>query len=359
MSQDCDFLSKTSDTFVLSPKENAPARGVLSAFPYSVKFNANGGTGTMANESFTYGTAKALTANAFTREGYTFQGWATSASGAKVYNDKQSVSNLTATANGTVNLYAQWRAAGSEATEGSYTMTVRLKKDKTATITGIPADTSYQVFENTPAGWQLVEQSGTAGRITPLDTKEAVFTNNYEPATAKAQLYATKTLDGASAEGGAFEFTLTGQGNAPMPDGSTNNAKTVNNGDVGLVDFGSITYTDAGTYTYTIVEKPGDDATINYDVGEWTATVTVTNTNTDPAGDPVFAATVSYSNGADEPSSTPPAFANTTKPGELTVQKVTMPEQYDSGDKDFNFTVRLQNSGQPVDSASAPPSLPW
>ena len=80
----------------------------IAPFPYSVKFNANGGTGTMANESFTYGTAKALTANAFTRTGYTFQGWATSASGAKVYSDKQSISNLTATAGATVNLYAKW-----------------------------------------------------------------------------------------------------------------------------------------------------------------------------------------------------------------------------------------------------------
>ena len=81
----------------------------VSAFPYSVKFNANGGTGTMSNESFAYGTAKALTANAFTRTGYTFQGWATSASGSKIYNDKQSVSNLTTTSGAVVNLYAVWK----------------------------------------------------------------------------------------------------------------------------------------------------------------------------------------------------------------------------------------------------------
>ena len=78
---------------------------------YSVKFNANGGSGTMANESFTYGTARVLMPNAFTRTGYTFQGWATSASGAKVYNDKQSVSNLTQTSGAVVNLYAVWKSA--------------------------------------------------------------------------------------------------------------------------------------------------------------------------------------------------------------------------------------------------------
>ena len=83
----------------------------LSAFPYTVKFNANGGTGTMANQSFTYGTSKALTANAFTRAGYAFQGWATSASGGKVYNDKQKIQDLTTTSGAVVNLYAVWKAA--------------------------------------------------------------------------------------------------------------------------------------------------------------------------------------------------------------------------------------------------------
>ena len=80
----------------------------ISAFPYTVKFNANGGTGTMANQSFTYGTSKALTANAFTRTGYVFQDWATSANSGKVYNDKQKVQDLTTTSGAVVNFYAVW-----------------------------------------------------------------------------------------------------------------------------------------------------------------------------------------------------------------------------------------------------------
>ena len=77
---------------------------------YSVKFNANGGLGTMANQSFVYGTAQNLTANGFSRDGYSFVGWATSANGEKVYSDNASVKNLTSTANGTVNLYAVWES---------------------------------------------------------------------------------------------------------------------------------------------------------------------------------------------------------------------------------------------------------
>jgi uncharacterized repeat protein (TIGR02543 family) len=76
---------------------------------YSVKYNANGGSGTMANSSHTYNTAKALTNNAFTRTGYDFAGWATSDTGAVVYQNGASVKNLTATNGDTVNLYAVWK----------------------------------------------------------------------------------------------------------------------------------------------------------------------------------------------------------------------------------------------------------
>ena len=79
-----------------------------TANKYTVKFNENGGAGTMSNQSFTYDVEQALTANAFTRKGYDFAGWATSSSGTVVYTDGQSVSNLTATHNSTVNLYAIW-----------------------------------------------------------------------------------------------------------------------------------------------------------------------------------------------------------------------------------------------------------
>lgn len=78
---------------------------------YTVKFNANGGTGTMQDEKFTYGFAQPLTANAFKKDGCMFAGWATSADGEKVYNDEQSVGNLTTTSGGSVTLFAVWKEA--------------------------------------------------------------------------------------------------------------------------------------------------------------------------------------------------------------------------------------------------------
>ena len=78
---------------------------------YYVKFNGNGNTGgSMSNQTFTYDTGQNLTANSFKRKGYSFQGWATSASGGVVYSNGQNVKNLTSANGGTVNLYAVWQA---------------------------------------------------------------------------------------------------------------------------------------------------------------------------------------------------------------------------------------------------------
>ncbi len=77
---------------------------------YTVKYNGNGNTGgSTASSTHTYDVAKKLTANGFTKTGYTFNGWNTKTGGTGTsYTDKQSVKNLTSTDGGTVNLYAQW-----------------------------------------------------------------------------------------------------------------------------------------------------------------------------------------------------------------------------------------------------------
>lgn len=77
---------------------------------YTVHFEGNDNTsGTMSDQSFTYDVSKALTANTFTRTGYTFAGWNTKADGSGTsYADKASVKNLSSTNCATINLYAQW-----------------------------------------------------------------------------------------------------------------------------------------------------------------------------------------------------------------------------------------------------------
>lgn len=76
---------------------------------YKIRFDANGGTGAMAEQSHTYDRKEALTANTFAREGYRFTGWNTRGDGkGKAFTDKQTVTNLLTHDGATGVLYAQW-----------------------------------------------------------------------------------------------------------------------------------------------------------------------------------------------------------------------------------------------------------
>ena len=97
-----------SASYTMNSTSDVTLYAVWTINTYKVAFNANGGTGSMSQQSFTYGTAQALTVNAFTRSGYAFVGWSTTKNGAKEYNDKESVSNLSSTNGATVTLYAKW-----------------------------------------------------------------------------------------------------------------------------------------------------------------------------------------------------------------------------------------------------------
>lgn len=82
----------------------------------------------------------------------------------------------------------------------------------------------------------------------------------------------------------AFEFELTPDGDAPMPEGTDEgtNTKTITiNGpdegktDTATFDFGEIKYSKAGTYEYTVTEKEGTTGGVDYNTGNTTANITV------------------------------------------------------------------------------------
>ncbi len=84
---------------------------------YTIRFDANNGTGSMADLSMTYDEEKNLTSNTLTRTGYTFLGWSTDKSATSAaYNDSQSVKNLTSVDNGTVTFYTVWKVNSYTAT---------------------------------------------------------------------------------------------------------------------------------------------------------------------------------------------------------------------------------------------------
>ena len=78
---------------------------------YYIRYNSNGGNGTMADQSFQYGDNIVLRANTFSKANSNFIGWGVDPEGPVVYPDKKQISTLGAVQGGVINLYAQWSAA--------------------------------------------------------------------------------------------------------------------------------------------------------------------------------------------------------------------------------------------------------
>lgn len=90
----------------------APGKSIPTAYitipaieHHTVSFNANGGSGAPGSQTKWYGTVLTLSSTRPTRTGYTFQGWATSASGAVEYQPGGQYG-----ADSDVTLYAVWKA---------------------------------------------------------------------------------------------------------------------------------------------------------------------------------------------------------------------------------------------------------
>lgn len=77
---------------------------VWKAITYTVKFNANGGSGAPANQTKTYGVALTLSNTKPTRTNYIFKGWGTSASSTTVAY----AAGSSYTSNAAITLYAIW-----------------------------------------------------------------------------------------------------------------------------------------------------------------------------------------------------------------------------------------------------------
>lgn len=79
---------------------------------YTLAFNGNGGDGSMESLEKTAGTDFALPANAFSREGYRFEGWSVDGSSTVSYTDGGRMSFTPQNNGDTLTLYAVWAAVG-------------------------------------------------------------------------------------------------------------------------------------------------------------------------------------------------------------------------------------------------------
>ena len=158
-------LKREGYTYVWQPEvaekvglEDLTYTAVWTPNAYTVSFYANGGEGTMESQSLTYDTQAALSANAFTRAGYTFTGWNTARDGSgTAYVGGQTVQNLTAVNGGTITLYAQWSL-------DTYTITY-LNTDGSAVnwVEGFTPVAEYTAEDDTitlPGASALVKRTG-------------------------------------------------------------------------------------------------------------------------------------------------------------------------------------------------------
>lgn len=146
---------------------------------YKVSFNANGGTGSMSDEDFTYGTSKALTKNTFTKTDYIFSKWTTNPDGTgDSYNDEEVVNNLTGIDNATVVLYAQWIEPGNVA---------RINNTYYRTLQAAIDDVSTDGTETTVVLLQSVDETITiaAGKNIVFDLQTNTIGNSSNLQTIK------------------------------------------------------------------------------------------------------------------------------------------------------------------------------
>lgn len=133
--------------------------------------------------------------------------------------------------------------------------------------------------------WNNVSAKATATHVNSYlgNNGKISFAYDMMPAmvNTKASFGLTKVLEGrAWTDTDTFEFGLTSEGNAPMPATTTaivHGADLDDNGKA-VIDFGTIKYTEPGTYVYRVSEKNAgttvDGIAYSKNVAEVTVTVT-------------------------------------------------------------------------------------
>ena len=257
------------------------------------------------------------------------------------------------------------------AAEGTYTFTVT----ESATVAGVTNDAqsvrtvTVDVVDNHD-GTLTAKVTSIRAVDAAGDTVESdlTFTNTYEPADATLEgdgaIKVQKTLTGrAWAEGEAYSFTIApaeGYEGAPMPENDTITVAAPAEGAVNTAAFGTMTFSQTGTYVYTISENvpaEGDEgyrAMMAYDAH--VATVTVAVTENQAAG--TLEAHVTYDNStapsADDQYVTGAAAFTNTQNLEcelpLSGTKTLEGRDFQAGDS-FTFTVTADDGAPaPVDA---------
>ena len=180
------------------------------AGPLIISFNANGGTGTMTDQTVTYKVSTAIKDNSFTRTGYTFQGWALTADGEKVYNDKQSVAFTNSQT-----LYAVWMLNSHKVTftPAPTGATVKVNNSSTSPVNNVNYGSTVTIAI-TPAEHYTVSAltvSGASGSVAVSGTGDTrTFTMPDEDVTVALTMEAESQYTATFHNGTATFATVDG-----------------------------------------------------------------------------------------------------------------------------------------------------
>ena len=215
--------------------------------------------------------------------------------------------------------------------------------DNGLTYDGRTAIVSFTVVDNGlgqyTAGMPLVTGIGEAN----------TFTNTYQAQPfdgVPTGMEFSKQLTGVEwTADRTFEFMLTGDGDAPMPDGAKDGVLTKTVGkpdsdDTVKFDFGAIKYTKPGTYKYTVTETKGDMPGVSYDDNKSTVEVTVTD---DTNGK--LTATATVTDGAFENTYTAADFNGL--PTDMVFSKQLTGIEWPA-DREFEFTLEAKTADAPM-----------
>ena len=189
---------------------------------YTVKYDPNGGVGTMDDQSRAYDDKTLLTTNAFTLEGYTFTGWNTVADGSGTSYADENVSNLSSTDGDTVTLFAQWQANNYTVKYDPNGGDGRMEDQGRTYDDKAPLTTNVFTFEGkTFNGWNTADDgSGTHfkdGEVNNLSSTEGDTVTLYAQWTTNTYTVSWKDYDGTVLETG----TDVAYGSTPSYDGET------------------------------------------------------------------------------------------------------------------------------------------
>lgn len=167
---------------------------------YQVRYDANGGSGTMTAVSVPCGTGLTLQKNRYKRTGYSFTGWNTKSDGTGIpYSDGQAVSSLSGENGAVIVLYAMW--------EG---YPYKVKYDKNGADSGdAPAITNHVYGTGSPLAMNTFKKKGftAAGWSTEKNGQGKIFASGEMVTDLTARKNSTVTLYARWEKNAAYKIT--------------------------------------------------------------------------------------------------------------------------------------------------------